>query len=168
MSENPEGLKRLGKLRDLCDAHKLELIVRANGHIQVKGAYLVNYYPFAKKPTIYIAGTAGKSTYNTPEEVVRLAVGHAKTFKVEARDKRPKNTQARKKRLWAAGCKSCHWCKVEFERFEDATLEHIIPLSKGGLDNPNNTTLAHAKCNNDRGNLLPHKGLRLVVSRTGA
>lgn len=35
---------------------------------------------------------------------------------------------------------------------DDATLEHIIPISKGGTDDMNNLTISHGKCNWNRGN----------------
>lgn len=34
----------------------------------------------------------------------------------------------------------------------DATLDHVIPKSLGGLDDPTNLRLAHRRCNAVRGN----------------
>jgi len=34
-----------------------------------------------------------------------------------------------------------------------ATLEHILPLSKGGTNEMANLSISHAKCNHARGNL---------------
>lgn len=44
----------------------------------------------------------------------------------------------------------CHLChrKVSPKHF---SLDHLIPLSKGGLHIPSNVALAHTKCNNLRG-----------------
>lgn len=36
-----------------------------------------------------------------------------------------------------------------------ATLDHIIPLSKGGLDHWENVQAVHHKCNQEKGNKLP-------------
>lgn len=33
-----------------------------------------------------------------------------------------------------------------------ATLDHIVPLSKGGMDHWENTQAAHRKCNQEKGN----------------
>lgn len=35
---------------------------------------------------------------------------------------------------------------------EYITLDHVVPLSKGGLDQWDNLRLAHARCNHTRGN----------------
>lgn len=35
-----------------------------------------------------------------------------------------------------------------------ATIDHIIPKSKGGSDTPDNLQLAHARCNKIKGNRL--------------
>ena len=34
------------------------------------------------------------------------------------------------------------------------TFDHVIPLSKGGIDHFSNIRLAHQKCNGDRGNSM--------------
>lgn len=39
----------LDDLRDKCQAKNIELIVKANGHCQLRGQLLVNYYPLSKK-----------------------------------------------------------------------------------------------------------------------
>ena len=48
----------------------------------------------------------------------------------------------------------CHWCNTLLTE-ETATLEHIIPLKRGGLDNDNNRTLACEPCNQERGHDMP-------------
>ena len=35
-----------------------------------------------------------------------------------------------------------------------ATIDHVIPRSKGGTDRPDNLQLAHARCNKIKGNRL--------------
>lgn len=44
----------------------------------------------------------------------------------------------------------CFVCGREVLR-ADATLEHIIPLSKGGTDERFNLTISHEDCNKQRG-----------------
>lgn len=36
-----------------------------------------------------------------------------------------------------------------------ATIDHVLPLSRGGQDVPNNWQLACKSCNNAKGNALP-------------
>lgn len=45
----------------------------------------------------------------------------------------------------------CWLCGKHIEH-ADMTLDHVIPLSRGGKTTPGNLRLAHAKCNVRRGN----------------
>lgn len=157
MTPTKEGLSRVKALKTLCKQNGVELIEKPNGHYQIKGVYLVNYYPFSKDQSIYVAATAARSKVTSPQRAVLIAAGKCLDWKVSAKDTRPGNTKGRRKKIWERGVRKCHWCQTEFASFSETTLEHIIPLSKGGLDNPNNYALAHKKCNHDRGNLLPHR-----------
>ena len=44
-----------------------------NGHIQIKGALTVNYYPKSKKRTAYVCGTVGSAKYVNPKKAVAMA-----------------------------------------------------------------------------------------------
>lgn len=45
----------------------------------------------------------------------------------------------------------CYWCGAPFGGGAlRRTLEHIIPLSKGGKHELSNCAVAHAKCNHER------------------
>jgi len=155
MTPTQEGLQRVKKLREMCAARGLELIERDNGHFQIKGKYLVNYYPMSKTQSIYVAGTIGALKRANVEKAVAIAVGS--DFKINGAPIERKSSYKRKRMaMWKRGIRDCFWCGIAFSSFEETTLEHIIPLSRGGLDNKNNYALAHSKCNNDRGNALPH------------
>jgi HNH endonuclease len=56
----------------------------------------------------------------------------------------------------------CHICHTKV-RQQEWSLDHLIPLSKGGLHIPENVALAHKLCNNRRfvGNTIPAQ-LRLL------
>lgn len=68
--------------------------------------------------------------------------------------------------LWHAQSGRCALCNTPMlrNRFEAphariwakhrATIDHIIPKSKGGTDTPENLQLAHARCNKIKGNRL--------------
>jgi hypothetical protein len=54
-----------------------------------------------------------------------------------------------------------HWlCGICGKRVtrEDAALDHIIPVSLGGADTPDNVRLAHGSCNSRRGDGIRHPG----------
>lgn len=67
---------------------------------------------------------------------------------------RYKNKRLRKKRSLVRGARRapcCH-CLREFD-FNELTIDHIIPKSRGGSYKLSNLVVACAPCNNDRGDL---------------
>jgi 5-methylcytosine-specific restriction endonuclease McrA len=73
---------------------------------------------------------------------------------LDKRDQRKGRSYKNERAMLFAKQKTCHWCGCELT-LETSTLEHIYPLSKGGLDQPNNWTLACHACNQKRGNSMP-------------
>lgn len=49
----------------------------------------------------------------------------------------------------------CQLCKNEIHTFEDCTVDHIIPYSKGGKTVPENAQLAHRGCNAKKNAQMP-------------
>jgi 5-methylcytosine-specific restriction endonuclease McrA len=52
----------------------------------------------------------------------------------------------------------CGICGEPITRMKDATLDHVVPLSKGGVHAPGNMQLAHDHCNTAKGDRLPIGG----------
>ena len=50
---------------------------------------------------------------------------------------------------------TCHICHQEITEFDDATVDHVQPYSKGGRTTPDNARLAHRFCNSSKGARLP-------------
>lgn len=50
----------------------------------------------------------------------------------------------------------CWICREPVLR-ADATLDHVIPIARGGADGPENVRLAHMLCNSHRGARLPDR-----------
>ena len=138
-------------IKSLAKKHGVEYKERGNGHIQLKGALLVNYYPQSKAKTAYIAGTTEGKKNVTPKQAIQMCFTEPSGIK--KKDKRKGNSRLKRQRMIDKGIKNCHWCGVEID-IDSSTLEHIIPLDKGGLENANNRTLACEKCNNERGNKM--------------
>ena len=138
------------ELARLCAEAGIELIERPNGHYQLKGKQLVNYYPNSEAKKAYIAGTKAGVKHVTPAEAVAMTTQCVQLDKKDQRKKSYRNERA----MLFERQKNCHWCGCVLT-IETATLEHIYPLSKGGLDNANNYTLACKPCNNARGNEMP-------------
>ena len=50
---------------------------------------------------------------------------------------------------------TCHICGQEITEFDDATVDHAQPYSKGGRTTPDNARLAHRFCNSSKGARSP-------------
>lgn len=48
----------------------------------------------------------------------------------------------------------CRYCNVQLAR-NQATIDHHVPTSKGGLNNPANLRLSCEACNNLKGSMMP-------------
>lgn len=57
----------------------------------------------------------------------------------------------KKNKLWLES-RHCWVCNKEIRNISDATIEHIIPKSRGGSNKYENLSLSHKLCNNERGN----------------
>ncbi len=52
----------------------------------------------------------------------------------------------------------CHYCHRKFPR-EELTLDHIVPVSRGGRSTRGNLVVCCRKCNQDKGLLTPAERL---------
>lgn len=158
-------MKILKDLERICEFHHVELILKGNAHYQLKGPLLVNYYPLSSKKTAYVAGTTGGRKHVTPEQAVKMCFQAPSDSCKKA--KRSGNYYKKKRQLWfKKKIRNCKWCEMpltlEPNQKNSATLEHIIPLNRGGLNNMNNMTLACEPCNQKRGSGMPELGLYVL------
>lgn len=51
----------------------------------------------------------------------------------------------------------CGLCEKPILRMKDATIDHIVPLAKGGTDEYENMQLAHYDCNQEKGCMSPEE-----------
>ncbi|HPX61946.1 MAG TPA: HNH endonuclease [Deltaproteobacteria bacterium] len=74
----------------------------------------------------------------------------------EIRREREKSRELRKSRWWknrlAQG--RCHWCGGSFAP-EELTMDHIIPVARGGKASRNNVVPCCKECNSKKKYLLP-------------
>jgi 5-methylcytosine-specific restriction endonuclease McrA len=52
----------------------------------------------------------------------------------------------------------CALCGEPILTMKEASIDHVIPLSKGGVHGPNNMQLAHVVCNQKKGAEMPLAG----------
>ncbi len=140
------------KLRKLCSKHGINLVERLNGHFQLKGALMVNYYPLSKNRSAYVAGTKHKVCGVTPEKAIIMCSEPPE--KQSRKDKRSGNSRSKRSAMLKRGINKCMWCGCHLN-INNSTIEHVIPLSRGGLDNANNRNMACGPCNSNRGSDMP-------------
>lgn len=127
------------------------------------GAYIVHYYPNGKRgSTCYINGT--RRGFRDVD--VSFAIRAAKDIRQEAVAKelqylgsRPgggsrKTSYARARRRLLLRDNRCHWCGRELA-WSDSTIDHRIPLGKGGSNGNDNLVLSCEPCNRAKGCKLP-------------
>jgi 5-methylcytosine-specific restriction endonuclease McrA len=63
----------------------------------------------------------------------------------------------------------CIWCQCkmtnERNKRDSATIEHMIPRSEGGPDDPSNYTVACSNCNHKRGNMSVESFKEVMASK---
>lgn len=124
-----------------------------NGHWQVRGKLLVNYYPFAKRgPTIFVRGTS----YSSQKGGWLIAIEAAfEPPGLGDRELRMTSKEAHRERTRLLRLDShCMWCRTFLDE-KTATLEHVIPLARGGSNRRENLGIACEKCNRERGCDMP-------------
>lgn len=64
------------------------------------------------------------------------------------RRERAKVREAKKSRWWQQKTSSglCHYCQKKFS-FKELTMDHIVPLARGGTTTPGNVVPCCAECN---------------------
>jgi 5-methylcytosine-specific restriction protein A len=80
-------------------------------------------------------------------------------FYIEAEDLRRERAKARElrhtqwwKRRLSKGI--CHWCGRRFSSSE-LTMDHIVPIARGGLSSKGNVVVCCKECNNQKKQMLP-------------
>lgn len=116
----------------------------SKNHIQIIGRFLVNYYPSTGR--IYVNGTTGEpKIYGNIDRAIKAARQPPKIVRPEYREKRKSPEYYRKIRHQLANT-PCKWCG-KILSFNDSTIEHIIPLARGGTNGRDNLAIACSECN---------------------
>lgn len=78
----------------------------------------------------------------------------------EIRRERAKARELRRTPWWKRRLaeRKCHWCGGEFAPAE-LTMDHVLPLIRGGRSTKNNLVPACKECNNKRKHSLPWEAL---------
>ena len=75
-------------------------------------------------------------------------------FSDETHRKKEKNKtrNIKKTRWWQQKCadRTCYYCKKKFD-FSELTIDHIIPIARGGKTAPGNVVPSCQECNKEKG-----------------
>lgn len=136
--------------------HGLESRDCGKGHWQVWGErLLVNFYPYSRGGMkVYVAGTVEGRRIESLQEVFDAAIKPPPVLAKPYRNGRDRYFNRDRKKKLLKQDPHCCWCGCRLFR-KTATLDHVIPLSRGGLDNGNNVVLACGPCNKLRGSDMP-------------
>ena len=136
----------------MVDLKKYSSVVRKTPyHYQIIGSHFtVNFYP--TKRTYYVNGAVSKSYYNKIEDLILIANGEKEITVSEKKDER-KELKGLKKKVKRKH-KVCFICKQPFNAENKPTLEHKIPLAKGGSNREDNLVASCRECNRKKGDSL--------------
>ena len=143
-------MKILTILKQIAKESNVDVIEKRPGHFQIRGKFLINYWPDSKKRTAYVAGTSISERNVTPEMAVKMA-NDFKGYDIKV-PRKSRNRLKKRMRLAVKQKAICSICLKPINNITIARTDHIIPLSKGGLDNNNNKQLVHNYCDIKKGN----------------
>lgn len=131
----------------------LAAVDHGRGHWQIRGGYLlVNFYP--RTGTIFINGMVNGKKSGSVGQAIQSALTPPGLTNHKARRLEPKASRALKIKIWMNKQKCCRWCGKALG-IKEATLEHVIPLARGGSNQQDNLTIACRPCNAARGPDMP-------------
>ncbi len=117
-------------------------------HVQLNGKYQVNVYPTTGR--IYIQGMNYSARVFDHVEAVDYATGDR--FPGGVKSPGRKAMTGKKTMLWdRMAYRKCGICKLPIATMAEATVDHKIPLSRGGSNRMDNLQLAHQTCNQEKG-----------------
>lgn len=136
------------------------LIPRKCGHDhwQIRGGkFCVNFYPFKDGgPSFYVNGmNSGSRCHVTVADAI-AAANKPPINKLHRRTRERKRSYKGAKRRLLRVAPFCYWCRKPLDSVS-ATLDHMIPLSKGGTNGSDNFALACKVCNQNRRNDMPER-----------
>lgn len=152
-------MRKFATFESMCREAGLKARDCGQGHWRIEGGLVtVNWYPWSKGSTVWINGTSGRTSFpGTAEMAIAAARGQAQVLAPGARPtERLSSSKARSvKRGWwrRFSIVRCRWCGLALERHQ-ITIDHVIPLFRGGSNLPDNLVPACEPCNKKRGHEL--------------
>ena len=116
-------------------------------HYQIRNlGFIFNIYP--NRRTVYINGMTAGMRYRGYTDLIEILNLRG----IQAvRHKRKQNLTNHKVRMFNSN-PICWLCNSKIEKFQEASVDHAIPLDKGGSNRGDNLRLAHKSCNFKKAN----------------
>lgn len=87
-----------------------------------------------------------------------VASNYTRQRRARKREAQGNHTTEDVQRQYEAQKGKCHYCKVDVG--DAYHVDHVIPLSRGGSNGPENIVIACPFCNCSKGNKMPHEWVR--------
>lgn len=125
-------------------------IIPRDDSIEIRDKLIVRWFWDRSLPTATIIGSWVTLQNPTPAQMFRIAMGKLPRVPEHVRYTRP--TGDRRRKLVANLIKiyglECYWCKAQLVR-NSLTIDHLIPISKGGTNQMVNVVLSCVSCNRE-------------------
>lgn len=122
-----------------------------NGHWQVRGVVTVNWWPASKRRSIFVSGSSEAVAAGDAALAIEIAKLGPPMYRLEQRLSQRAARRERARLLKKDP--HCRWCGCDLDA-HTATLEHVVPLARGGTNRRENLAIACEVCNHARGNDL--------------
>ncbi len=127
------------------------------GRWRVSGRLRVDYWPrFPAGPLLHVVGTRGPTRCCSPERAIAAAFELPPLVRKRVRRNRLSTSHGERLKIeaWLRQGRRCYWCKRACAS-DETTIEHLIPLARGGTHKPENIAAACEPCNCSRGSEMP-------------
>lgn len=106
----------------------------------------VMYYPATG--TIFVQGQIKATEWGDGDKAIFVALNGPR-LTGNGLKARNRNLRKRKLAMYREN-QMCHWCGLVMDP-EEVTVDHLVPLARGGSNRKENSVLAHKSCNEKRG-----------------
>jgi 5-methylcytosine-specific restriction endonuclease McrA len=139
-AENAERVRELARARYSADPE-------ATRQVEIRKRPKREEWRAANKDRVATYRKSWKA--NHPEQVTAFRLRHKqrRRARLNAVPHAPYDYQ-----MVVFGATACGICGVAYVEGDDRTLDHIIPITRGGGDTPENVQSAHRLCNSRKGN----------------